>query len=227
MTKGRFIAIGDVHGCVDELAALIEKLEIKPEDQIIYLGDLVNRGPDSHGVISIARKTATVAIMGNHEQRLLKYRKKGSNSTLSSNEQKTFEQLTPKDWKFIEQMIPTYYVPEIDTVFVHGGFLPQRAWQDQPLSIITNIQVLVEGKKPAKRRDYPEAPYWADFWEGPPFVVYGHTPRDEIYKKPQSIGIDTSCAGGGKLTAYCLPGKEIVQVPSAREYYPRNGSKTR
>ena len=88
MIKGRFIAIGDVHGCVDELATLIEKLEIQPKDQVIYLGDLVNRGPDSHGVISIARKTATVAIVGNHELRLLKYRQTGSDAALQPTREK-------------------------------------------------------------------------------------------------------------------------------------------
>jgi serine/threonine protein phosphatase 1 len=222
MTKGRFIAIGDVHGCVDELATLIEKLEIQPKDQVIYLGDLVNRGPDSHGVISIARKTATVAIVGNHELRLLRYRQTGSDAALQPNERKTLRQLTSKDWRFIEQMVPYHYVPEIDTVFVHGGFLPLRAWESQPLSVTTNIQVLTPEGKPAKRRDSPNSPYWADFWQGPPYVVYGHTPRDEVYEQPQSMGIDTGCAGGGKLTAYSLPEKKIIQVPATREYYARS-----
>ena len=71
----------------------------------------------------------------------------------------------------------------------------------------------------SKRADAPEAPSWADLWNGPPFVVYGHTPRAEIYKRKWSVGIDTACAMGGHLTAFILPEKRFVQVKARRPYF--------
>ena len=63
------------------------------------------------------------------------------------------------------------------------------------------------------------APAWADLWGGPPFVVYGHTPRHEVYRLKWSIGIDTGCVMGGHLTAYILPERRIVQVKARQNYF--------
>jgi diadenosine tetraphosphatase ApaH/serine/threonine PP2A family protein phosphatase len=106
---------------------------------------------------------------------------------------------------------------------VHGGFLPGIAWQTQPASVVTRIQVVDRDGRPRKRADCPDAPFWADLWRGPPFVVYGHTPRPEVCERPSSLGIDTSCVYGGHLTACILPERRIVQV-KARERYVGGGS---
>ena len=74
--------------------------------------------------------------------------------------------------------------------------------------------------RPRKRSEAPNAPAWADLWNGPPFVVYGHTSRPQIYKHKWSVCIDTSCAMGGALTAYILPERRFVQVKAKRAYYP-------
>jgi hypothetical protein len=81
------------------------------------------------------------------------------------------------------------------------------------------IQVIDTDGKPAKRADRPDAPAWADLWTGPPFVVYGHTPRPEIYKLKWSLGIDTGCVQGGHLTAYTLPEKRFLQVKARQRYW--------
>jgi hypothetical protein len=73
--------------------------------------------------------------------------------------------------------------------------------------------------KPGKRADKPDSPAWADLWSGPPFVVYGHTPRREIYKLKWSVGIDTGCVQGGHLTAYVLPEKRFHQVKARQRYW--------
>ena len=73
---------------------------------------------------------------------------------------------------------------------------------------------------PMTATDEPDAPPWADLWGGPPFVVYGHTPRPEIYKLKWSIGIDTGCVLGGYLTAYILPERRTVQVKARQRYFP-------
>jgi hypothetical protein len=113
----------------------------------------------------------------------------------------------------------TFHEPELNVVFVHGGFLPGEPWHRQTAEVVTRIQVINRDGRPAKRGAAPGAPSWADFWSGPPFVVYGHTSRPEIYKLKWSVGIDTSCCMGGALTAYILPEKRFVQVKARARYF--------
>ncbi len=218
--NGRLIAIGDIHGCHTEFAELLARLELTKSDRLILLGDLVNRGPDSNRVIDLARENRALALLGNHELRLLKYRRTGDRKYVKETDLDTFGKLRPEDWKYLESMPLTFEEPELNVVFVHGGFLPGEPWAKQPAEVVTRIQVIDRDGRPAKRGDAPGAPSWADFWSGPPFVVYGHTSRDEIYKLKWSVGIDTSCCMGGSLTAYILPEKRFVQVKARQRYYP-------
>ena len=216
---GRLIAIGDIHGCHAEFAELIEKLELAREDRVVLVGDLINRGPDSCRVIDLARQIRAVALLGNHELRFLKYRRTGDRKYVKEHDLDTFEQLRPADWSYLEGMALTFEEKELNTVIVHGGFLPDQPWWKQPAEVVTRIQVITRDGRAAKRSDHPEAPAWADLWTGPPFVIYGHTPRPEIYKLKWSVGIDTGCVMGGALTACILPEKRFVQAKAKRTYY--------
>jgi predicted phosphodiesterase len=218
--NGRLIAIGDIHGCYQEFGDLLERLNLTKDDQLILLGDLVNRGPDSGKVIDLARAHRAISLLGNHELRLLNYRRSNDTAFQKENDAETIAKLLPEDWAYLEAMPLTHYVEEMNTVFVHGGFLPNEPWQKQPANVVTRIQVIDRDGRPRKRADEPNAPAWADLWNGPPFVVYGHTPRPEVYKLKWSIGIDTGCVTGGHLTAYVLPEKRIIQVKARRAYYP-------
>ena len=218
--NGRLIAIGDIHGCHQEFAELLERLKLTKDDQLILLGDLVNRGPDSSKVIELARANRAISLLGNHELRLLNYRRTTDTAFLKSEDEDTHAKLRPEDWAYLEAMPLTHYVDELNVVFVHGGFLPNEPWQRQPANVVTRIQVIDRDGKPRKRADEPDAPAWADLWNGPPFVVYGHTPRPEIYKLKWSVGIDTGCVMGGHLTAYELPEKRFIQVKARKAYYP-------
>ncbi|HSI08423.1 MAG TPA: metallophosphoesterase [Rariglobus sp.] len=220
--NGRIIAIGDIHGCHQEFAELLERLELTKDDRLILVGDLVNRGPDSCKVIDLARQHRAISLLGNHELRLLNYRK---NRTAPEDidretDADTFRKLRAEDWAYLESMRLTYHDEELSTVFVHGGFLPNEPWQRQPADIVTRIQSINKEGRACKRADAPDAPAWADLWNGPPFVVYGHTPRPEVYRLKWSVGIDTACCMGGSLTAYILPEKRFVQVKARRRYYP-------
>lgn len=217
---GRIIAIGDIHGCHQEFADLLALVAPAKDDTLILLGDLINRGPDSCKVIDLARQHNALSLLGNHELRLLNYRKTKDPAHLRETDIDTFAKLRPADWEYLEQMPLTHYVEELNTVFVHGGFLPSEPWQKQPANIVTRIQSIDRDGRPCKRADAPDAPLWADLWNGPPFVVYGHTPRPEIYKLKWSLGIDTGCVMGGSLTAYILPEKRIVQVKARKKYFP-------
>jgi serine/threonine protein phosphatase 1 len=219
--NGRIIAIGDIHGCHQEFAELLERLDLTKDDRLILVGDLINRGPDSCKVIDLARQHRAVSLLGNHELRLLGYHKNKTpaSAITRDTDADTYVKLRAEDWAYLEAMPLTHYIAELNTVFVHGGFLPGEAWQRQPASVVTRIQVIDADGKPRKRADAPDAPPWADLWNGPPFVVYGHTPRPEVYKLKWSVGIDTACVMGGHLTAYILPEKRIVQVKARRRYF--------
>lgn len=214
----RLIAVGDIHGCHMEFTDLLEKLDLKKGDRLILLGDLINRGPDSGKVVELARKYATASLLGNHELRHLNYRRTDDPTHLKKYDNATMEQLRGKDWDYIESMKLTYEDEALGVVFVHAGFLPDRPWHKQPARIVTRIQVVDKSGEPRKRAEAPDAPHWSELWSGPPFVVYGHTPRPEIFKTKWALGIDTACVLGGCLTAYILPEKKIVQV-KAREVY--------
>lgn len=219
--NGRIIAIGDIHGCHQEFSELLDRLALTKDDRLILVGDLINRGPDSCKVIDLARQHRALSLVGNHELRLLSYRKNKTPIAAISRETDadTFQKLRPDDWTYLEAMPLTHYIAELNTVFVHGGFLPGEPWQRQPASVVTRIQSIDAEGKSRKRSDAPSAPAWADLWNGPPFVVYGHTPRPEVYKRKWSVGIDTGCVQGGMLTAYILPEKRFVQVKARRRYY--------
>ena len=81
--------------------------------------------------------------------------------------------------------------------------------------------VVGKNGEPLKRAESPDSPHWSTLWVGPPFVVYGHTPRPAVEATKWTLGIDTGCVLGDYLTAYILPEKRIVQV-KAREKYFRN-----
>jgi len=217
---GRLIAVGDIHGCHHEFADMLELLEPRAEDRIVLLGDIVNRGPDSTKVIDQAKASGSICLLGNHELRLLKFRRTGDRKYMKEHDLETFDALRTEDWAYLESMPLTYEEAELNTVFVHGGFLPGEPWQKQPAEVVTRIQVVDREGRPRKRADAPDAPPWADLWGGPPFVVYGHTPRPEIYKLKWSIGIDTGCVLGGSLTAYILPERRILQVKARQRYFP-------
>src|SRR5688572_26939239 len=96
--KGRIIAVGDIHGCASEFEDLLHKLTLSRHDRLILLGDLVNRGPDSARVIALARENAHRALLGNHELRLLNFRRTGDPSHLKKADYDTLRRLNHKDW---------------------------------------------------------------------------------------------------------------------------------
>src|SRR5579883_3083407 len=71
---GRTVIVGDVHGCAAELDALLVRVAFSLGDRLVFVGDLIARGPDSLGVLDIARRTGAVLVRGNHEEKILRWR---------------------------------------------------------------------------------------------------------------------------------------------------------
>lgn len=216
---GRTLIIGDIHGCPAEFTTLLNRLQPGSDDRVVLLGDMVNRGPDSPRVLDIAREIGATMLLGNHELRLLEHRRSGFKTKLKETDAATLATLRPHDWDLLESLPLTLHLPEINLVCVHGGFLPGIPWQQQGADTVTRIQVVDREGHPRKRAECPDGVIWADLWGGPPFVVYGHISRPDIYKLKWSAGIDTACVMGGHLTAFVLPERRFVQVRAARRYF--------
>src|SRR4051812_14165764 len=102
--NGRLIAVGDIHGCYQEFEEMIGRLELVPGDRLVLLGDLINRGPDSLKVIDLARQTNALSLLGNHELRLLNFRKTKDTAFQKESDAETAEKLRPADWAYLEAM---------------------------------------------------------------------------------------------------------------------------
>ena len=215
----RTIFIGDVHGCARELYKLIDQLEVSEKDNIYFLGDIINRGPDSHEAVKIVRKLPnTRSLLGNHELRLLNYWKSKDTSILKHYDISTIRQLSENDKQYIKQMDKPLLLPDINTIIAHAGFLPDIPWNEQSLGITTFIQSIDDKGKPVKLKHVPDSTPWYKRWHAKNRVIYGHWPRYNVHEENNTIGIDTGCVYGGMLTAYILPDNEFVQVKASKKY---------
>jgi bis(5'-nucleosyl)-tetraphosphatase (symmetrical) len=235
----RKVIIGDLHGCLDELNALLDRVGYRPGDQLYFTGDLMDRGTDSIGCLRRARALNAITVIGNHDDKYVRYRKheRARTETGKKNPMKIgdakraiYEQLTDTDFAYIEQM-PLYVMLQPGLVLVHAGLSPLYSVQDQKPGDLTHIRYIdpVTGKSLSLDKDFsqpPESIYWTEAWKGPESVIYGHNATSEpVVDEPalgvKCIGIDTGCAFGGCLTALILPEMEFVQVPALRAYSPR------
>ena len=215
-------AIGDVQGCCNELQLLVDALNFDPaSDQLWFVGDLVNRGPDSLESLRFIRHlgSSAVCVLGNHEQRFLATRKADKPGRLKRREQVTYDSLTKADWKWMNAWPHVIEIPEQQILVVHGGFAPEVRWMDQDPDMVTRIQVLSGKNKPSRRAELPNGAPWADSWSGPQHVIYGHTPRPHALLHAKATGLDTGCVYGYALTAISLPDYQVYRIPALRPYF--------
>jgi serine/threonine protein phosphatase 1 len=201
------IAIGDIHGCLAALVALIDAIDPGPEDTVVPLGDLIDRGPNSRGVIdrliALAGRCRLVPLLGDHEEMLLdalrdssslrKYLTCGGAETLRSygwapgGPRRALMDWVPKPHReFLASCRP--YHETRSHIFVHAGLLPEVPLHQQP------------GQ--ALRWRVTDARTAAPHQSGKVAVV-GHTPQlsGEVLDLGFLVCIDTNCARGGWLTA--------------------------
>ena len=214
------IAIGDIHGCARTLDVLLERLAPTREDHLIFIGDYIDRGPDSKGVIDRLLKLRETYrctfLRGNHEAFMLDFMDthdfqlwgmNGGVTTWQSYTNGSREPHFPEEHlEFIRQTKLYYNAP--DFFFVHAGLRPE-------LTIIENLQHCGE-EVFLWERDHLDAEELV--WEKP--VICGHTPKPEPINRDKLIDIDTGCVyymhpRMGHLTAIRLPEREFVMVEYA------------
>jgi serine/threonine protein phosphatase 1 len=207
----RTIFIGDIHGCWDELCALLDKVALTDDDVVVSVGDLVDRGPDPTSVINFFRRRPNaVAVCGNHERKHVR-------GLLSFSQQITRCQLGDGYADAVAWMgtLP-YWWACAEAVAVHAAVVPGVAVEDAPTDVLsgtTSGLQRLEGQLGGR--------YWHDVHDGPLPVVFGHHVVDEPLIRPgRAYGIDTGVCFGGRLTALIVPSFELVSVPSTGDHWP-------
>ncbi len=242
--KGAFDIIGDVHGCYFELKKLLEKLgyQINEENlfsdkapavnppagrKAVFVGDLVNRGPDSPKCLALAMNmtnTGTaICFPGNHEIKLNKYLN-GKNARLTHGLKDTVQQLENYDEAFKEKIKKWIFQLISHAVFDGGKLVVSHAGLKESLQGRASRRVrefCLYGETTGETDEFglPVRYQWAKDYRGEALVVYGHTPVPSAEFFNNTICLDTGCVFGGELTALRYPERELVSVKAAKQYY--------
>jgi protein phosphatase len=235
--RGPFDLVGDVHGCHEELVALMEDLGWRtdgvtgehPEGRkLVFVGDLVDRGPDTPAVLELAMNLVeagrALVVNGNHDAKLLRALT-GAKVKPSHGLDRSLAQLAnrPKAFvdrvvKFLDGLLSHYVLDDGRLVVAHAG-LPE-AMQGRSSGRVREFAMY--GETTGEIDDYglPVRLDWARSYRGRATVVHGHVPVLEAGWNNNTLDIDTGCCFGGKLTALRWPERELVSVDALREHYP-------
>jgi len=207
----RKFVVGDIHGCYDELVELIEMINLKDEDLLIALGDIVDRGNKSKEVYQYLKdRPNTVVLMGNHER-------KHQRGVLSYAQDIVKVQFG-NDYNDFLLWVNTlgYYYETEEAIIIHAFFEHDKALHDQREEVLcgsTSGDRYLESK-------YPPNTHWTDVYSGSKPVIYGHHVVGHVPKVvSNTYGIDTGCCHGDFLTAIELPSFTVHQVKAKKDYW--------
>ena len=215
----RILIIGDVHGCLSELKNILKKMNYSSDtDYVFLIGDLINKGPNSIGVVRYAMENNFYAIRGNNEDRVLGYVIKSTiePSYVFAKEAKYLKDMSTDMLSWINKLPYTIKIKrgiidpegnkqEINNIreilLVHAGLLPGVSLEQQdPYLMVKMRGILCNDNGVLSGTDHKEASAWIDYWYGPEFVVFGHDSDRGLQKTDDAIGIDTGCVYGKHLT---------------------------
>lgn len=240
--------IGDIHGCCDELEALLQKLGYEitsktntlgqnhdvykhPEGRkIIFLGDLVDRGPRILDTLKLVRNMvlagSALCVPGNHDMKLMR-KLRGKNVKITHGLDKSLAEIDalPDDIReefsteiadFLDSLVSHYVLDNGNLVVSHAGM--KEAMQGRGSAKVRDFALYGETTGETDDFGLPVRYNWAAEYRGKAIVVYGHTPVLEPEWLNGTIDIDTGCVYGGKLTALRYPEKEIISVLANQIY---------
>lgn len=244
----RIAAIGDVHGCIDELQQLLKALEWCSIDAIFHLGDLVDRGPDSGAVVALCRERNIPGVLGNHEESILRLwdrQQGGAEVSPGDDKKKTLSQLTKEDAEYIRALPTVQVIEDLNTILVHGGMWPGLDPFKQPRNVIR--AQMIKTAKPGDCRWWGKEAHnhksgrteeqniqdgyvrWYEAWDQKYDVYYGHSvfTQPYIFKKEgfgRTIGIDTGSCFGGALSAAIIGNMEpwFVTIKSQKVHFEKS-----
>ena len=215
----RTLVIGDVHGCLDELRALVHKAGVTDDDDVVFVGDLVAKGPDSAGVVSWARERGAAAVLGNHDEHVL--RALAGDQAAKPAHLAVAATLGKADAAWLAAL-PLWVRPRSGTaagtashLVVHGGMVAGVPVEKQAREHLLTMRSVAADGKPSKRI---EGTPWAAVWPGPEHVVFGHDAVRGLQQHPHATGLDTGCVYGRELTGLLLPAHKLISVAARRAY---------
>ncbi len=200
----RRIFVGDIQGCADPLRHLLAEVDFKKGDDVLYpVGDLVNKGPDSPGVLSLLMELDAQPVLGNHDLHYLDHDRIED----------------PSQRKWLRSQPHVRILP--DLILIHAGLHPH--WTEDRLLELTEPEISYaanvrycdpDGNRPPSDWPPPGPPYrpWDDFYGGDKRVIFGHWARRGLVVSPKALGLDTGCVYGGKMSAWIAEEDRIVQV---------------
>jgi serine/threonine protein phosphatase 1 len=212
------LIIGDIHGCYDELRDLLDKSGIGAEDEILALGDIVDRGPCSPEVLQFFRSRSTArSVMGNHERKHVRSCRGQTRPALS--QIVTRHQIGEADYPdavmFMDSLPRFLELPE--AILVHGMFEPGIPLAQQKETVL--VGTLSGEAYLAKKYQAP----WYELYHGSKPLIFGH--HDylgngmPLVRDGQLYGIDTACCHGKALTGLVLPEFRLIGVRSRKDYW--------
>lgn len=237
--------IGDVHGCLGELRELLERLQPLPEDRLIFLGDLIDRGPDPIGCLRLVRFLGNAeCIIGNHEEKALRWRRHEARVRSEQGYANPMKPVAPKlaaQWEALSEEDIAYLAALPATrwaagfLAVHGGLMPGIPVERQKVASLIRCRWVDAAGRIVPKPEGTDGPppgsrCWAEVFDGQYNVVCGHAVHDLAAPRIDNLAggfevwsIDTGCVFGGRLTALVIDSerpaeREIVQVRAKRRY---------
>ncbi|GAA3217610.1 polynucleotide kinase-phosphatase [Actinocorallia longicatena] len=239
--RGPFDLIGDVHGCRAELEALLTELGYTlerddlgravgarhPSRRAVFLGDLVDRGPDTPGVLRLAMGMVAagdaLCVPGNHENKLLRALN-GRKVTVSHGLAESLEQLAaePPEFvdaakRFMDGLVSHLVLDEGRLVAAHAGL--KEDFHGRASGRVRSFALYGETTGETDAYGLPVRYPWAEDYRGRAMVVYGHTPVPAAEWVNNTLCVDTGVVFGGRLTALRYPERELVSVPAEKVWY--------
>ncbi len=233
---GPFDFVGDVHGCLDELRALLTELGYRVADDLsvippggrtaVFVGDLVDRGPDTPGVLRLVmgmvRAGTALCVPGNHDVKLVKALT-GRRVQVAHGLAESLAQLegaSPEFRRevaaFLDGLVSHYVLDGGKVVVAHAGL--KEAYQGRASGRVREFALYGETSGETDEFGLPVRHNWAAGYRGSAMVVYGHTPVVTPEWLNRTVDIDTGCVFGGRLTALRYPELTFVGVPARRTY---------
>jgi hypothetical protein len=225
---GRTVIVGDVHGCLDELSELLERVAFAEGDRLVSVGDLVVRGPRPGAVVDLAIRLGACAVRGNHEDRLLRARADPTRR-MSAATTETATALGRRHWSFLEALPLWLDLPEHGVRVVHAGVRPGVPIERQAPRTLMYVRCLDPSGEPDEQRGDA---LWGARYDEAPHIVFGHNAAEDPQIHAKATGLDTGAVYGGRLTAMVLAEGSappppvdrlavLVSVPARRAYAER------
>ncbi len=218
-TQARRLFVGDLHGCLPELDALLAKFAFRPGiDRLFSVGDVVGKGPDVPGTLRRLKELGAHAVLGNHDFALLQAARqmqagrkpKHADYPASLGEERD-------EWIAYLSAWP-FYLELPDIILTHAGLEPGKS---HPAAMDPRILMQIrtwDGSGQDLNRDGD--PPWFECIHPGKIIVFGHWAKRGLIDLPGFKGLDTGCVYGGKLTGWCPEENIFLQVEAARAYAP-------